>query len=61
MELRSTQMTTYLPIPGGLTVYAHRYLDSSWGFAMGWNYTIGAALTGMLRELRFRSSKTDTE
>lgn len=58
-------MTTWLPIPGGLTVYAHRYgsiykikktgcdmcadrfryLDPSWGFAMGWNYTMGAALT----------------
>jgi amino acid transporter len=39
------EMTTWLPIPGGLTIYAHRYLDSSFGFAMGWNYTIGAALT----------------
>ncbi|KAF8244923.1 hypothetical protein K440DRAFT_655769 [Wilcoxina mikolae CBS 423.85] len=39
------EMTTWLPIPGGLTIYAYRYLDSSWGFAMGWNYTFGAALT----------------
>lgn len=39
------EMTTWLPIPGGLTIYAYRYLDSSWGFAMGWNYTLGAALT----------------
>ncbi|KAI5812209.1 amino acid permease/ SLC12A domain-containing protein [Pyronema omphalodes] len=39
------EMTTWLPIPGGLTVYAYRYLNSSWGFAMGWNYTLGAALT----------------
>lgn len=39
------EMTTWLPIPGGLTVYAQRYLDPSWGFAMGWNYTFGAALT----------------
>lgn len=23
-------------------MYADRYLDSSWGFAMGWNYTLGA-------------------
>lgn len=60
-------MTTWLPIPGGLTVYAHRsvyicrrihhtairecranghsYLDPSWGFAMGWNYTLGAGIT----------------
>ncbi|KAH8144300.1 uncharacterized protein LAJ45_11725 [Morchella importuna] len=39
------EMTTWLPIPGGLTVYAHRYLDPSWGFAMGWNYTLGAGIT----------------
>jgi len=39
------EMATWLPITGGLTVYADRYLDSSWGFALGWNYTIGAALT----------------
>ena len=39
------EMTTWLPIPGGLTIYAYRYLNSSWGFAMGWNYTLGAALT----------------
>ncbi|KAG0137509.1 amino acid permease/ SLC12A domain-containing protein [Tuber indicum] len=39
------EMTTWLPIPGGLTVYAHRYLDPSWGFAMGWNYCFGAAMT----------------
>ena len=45
-------MTTWLPIPGGLTMYAHRYLDPTWGFAMGWNYTLGAALIGEFLQLR---------
>jgi len=31
------EMTTWLPIPGGLTVYAARYLDNSFAFGMGWN------------------------
>ncbi|KAI5799059.1 amino acid permease/ SLC12A domain-containing protein [Geopyxis carbonaria] len=39
------EMATWLPIPGGLTMYAHRYLDSTWGFAMGWNYTLAATIT----------------
>jgi amino acid permease len=24
---------------------SHSYLDPSWGFAMGWNYTLGAGIT----------------
>lgn len=33
-------------------MYAHRYLDPTWGFAMGWNYTLGAALIGEFLQLR---------
>lgn len=28
-----------------IIVASFSYLDPSWGFAMGWNYTLGAALT----------------
>lgn len=34
------EVTTWLPISGGLTVYAHRYGDASLGVAMGWNYAL---------------------
>jgi yeast amino acid transporter len=30
------EIVTWLPISGGLTVYAHRYGDASLGVAMGW-------------------------
>lgn len=39
------EMATYLPIPGGLTVYAKRYVSDDAAFAMGLNYWFGAAIT----------------
>ncbi|RPA82636.1 hypothetical protein BJ508DRAFT_414052 [Ascobolus immersus RN42] len=36
------EIVTWLPISGGLTVYAHRYGDASLGVAMGWNYALNA-------------------
>ncbi|CCX05078.1 amino acid permease/ SLC12A domain-containing protein [Pyronema domesticum] len=38
------EITTWLPISGGLTVYAYRYADPAMGFAMGWNYAVSAAV-----------------
>lgn len=54
-------MATFLPIPGGLTVYATRYVGGFWGIAVGFvchnlfsvyisadhnqNYWFGAAIT----------------
>lgn len=38
-------MATYLPIAGGLTVYAKRYVSDDVAFALGVNYWFGAAIT----------------
>jgi len=38
------EITTWLPISGGLTVYATRYGDASLGVAMGWNYALNAGV-----------------
>lgn len=38
-------MATYLPIPGGLTVYAKRYVGDDVAFALGLNYWFGSAIT----------------
>lgn len=39
------EMATYLPIPGGLTVYAKRYVSDDVAFALGLNYWFGSAIT----------------
>ncbi|BFZ60248.1 hypothetical protein YB2330_001277 [Saitoella coloradoensis] len=39
------EMATYLPIPGGLTVYAKRYIGDHVAFALGFNYWFGASIT----------------
>jgi amino acid transporter len=38
------EIVTWLPISGGLTVYAYRYADPALGFAMGWNYALSAGV-----------------
>ena len=38
------EIVTWLPISGGLTVYAVRYADPALGFAMGWNYALSAGV-----------------
>lgn len=38
------EIVTWLPISGGLTVYAYRYADPAMGFAMGWNYAVSAGV-----------------
>lgn len=39
------EITTWLPISGGLTVYAYRYADPAMGFAMGWKYVLHTSNT----------------
>jgi amino acid transporter len=39
------EMATFLPIPGGLTVYAKRYVSEDVAFALGINYWFGSAIT----------------
>lgn len=38
-------MATYLPIPGGLAVYAKRYVSDDIAFALGFNYWFGTSIT----------------
>lgn len=39
------EMATFLPVSGGFTVYAGRFVDKSLGFAMGWIYWFSWAIT----------------
>ena len=39
------EMATQLPIPGSFEAYAERFVDSSLGFAVGWNYWFSWAIT----------------
>lgn len=32
------ELAAVLPVEGSFATYAARFIDSSWGFAMGWNY-----------------------
>ena len=34
------EMTTAYPVSGGFYTYSTRFIDPSWGFAMGWNYVM---------------------
>jgi lysine-specific permease len=39
------EMATRLPIPGSFEAYAERFVDPSFGFAVGWNYWFSWAIT----------------
>ena len=39
------EMATYLPTSGSFGTYATRYVDSAFGFALGWNYWFNWAIT----------------
>lgn len=34
------ELATVFPISGGFYTYSTRFIDPSWGFAMGWNYVM---------------------
>ncbi|KAK4150245.1 general amino-acid permease [Chaetomidium leptoderma] len=34
------EMAVVFPVAGSFSVYSTRFLDPSWGFAMGWNYAL---------------------
>jgi len=34
------ELAAYMPVSGSFAVYAARFIDPSWGFAMGWNYAM---------------------
>ncbi len=39
------EMATYLPVSGSFGVYASRYVDKAFGFALGWNYWFNWSIT----------------
>lgn len=39
------EMATYIPVSGSFTIYASRFVDPSFGFAMGWLYWFSWAIT----------------
>ncbi len=39
------EMATYLPVPGAFETYSNKYVDTSFGFAMGWNYWYCSTMT----------------
>ena len=39
------EMATYLPVSGSFSTYASRFVDPSFGFALGWNYWFNWVIT----------------
>ncbi|EKP0388197.1 amino acid permease [Listeria innocua] len=39
------EMATYMPVSGSFSTYASRFVDSAFGFALGWNYWFNWAIT----------------
>ncbi|MBB3112285.1 lysine-specific permease [Paenibacillus phyllosphaerae] len=39
------EMATYMPVSGTFSTYANRFVDPSFGFALGWNYWYNWAIT----------------
>lgn len=39
------EMATYLPVSGSFSTYAARFVDPSFGFALGWNYWFNWVIT----------------
>lgn len=39
------EMATYTPVPGAFETYSTKYVDPSFGFAMGWNYWYCSTMT----------------
>ncbi|GAB7350342.1 hypothetical protein MBLNU459_g0973t1 [Dothideomycetes sp. NU459] len=39
------EMATWLPLPGAIPQYCHRYVDPAMGFAVGWNNWYNSAIT----------------
>ncbi len=52
------EMATYIPISGAFTAYATRFVDPSFGFAMGWIYWFSWAMTHSL-ELTATGDRVD--
>jgi amino acid transporter len=38
------ELATLYPVSGGFYTYSTRFIDPSWGFAMGWNYVLQWAI-----------------
>lgn len=34
------ELAVMYPVSGGFYTYSVRFIDPSWGFAMGWNYVL---------------------
>lgn len=39
------EMATWLPLPGAIPQFAHRYVEPAFGFATGWNVWYSSAIT----------------
>lgn len=39
------EMATYMPLTGSFSMYAKKFVDPAFGFAMGWNYWFNWAIT----------------
>ncbi|ORX94510.1 lysine-specific permease [Basidiobolus meristosporus CBS 931.73] len=39
------EMATYMPVSGSFNTYGSRFVDSAFGFALGWNYWFNWAIT----------------
>lgn len=50
------ELAVMYPVSGGFYTYSTRFIDPSWGFAMGWNYVSSIETTYMSVNANFRRS-----
>ena len=39
------ELAVMYPVSGGFYTYSTRFIDPSWGFAMGWNYVFQVSIS----------------
>lgn len=42
------ELAVMYPVSGGFYTYSTRFIDPSWGFAMGWNYVFQVSISHMI-------------
>lgn len=42
------ELAVMYPVSGGFYTYSTRFIDPSWGFAMGWNYVFQVSISRII-------------
>jgi amino acid transporter len=51
------ELAVLYPVSGGFYTYSVRFIDPSWGFAMGWNYVFQVSIAATSSPLLLADSE----